>query len=227
MEAAITTMFSGTPAPLGVKGALSSIRKSPHNPPWTITSMGLAGDIQADTKNHGGPEKALHHYPFDHYEAWLDDRPELADMLAAAPAFGENISTSGVTEATTCIGDVYGLGRVRLQISQGRQPCWKLNERFGWTGMARAVQASGRTGWYYRVLEPGIVEPGTPLLLIDRPRPDWPLARLLSVLYQNTLDYDELAAMSALPELAQGWRGLAARRVANRTVEGWAARLGS
>lgn len=227
MEAAITIMFAGTTAPLGVKGALSSIRKRPLMPPWSVTSTGLAGDIQADTKNHGGPEKALHHYPFDHYTAWLADRPELADTLAAAPAFGENISTSGLTEATACIGDVYGLGPVRLQISQGRQPCWKQNERFGWSGMARAVQASGRTGWYYRVLEPGIVEPGTQLLRIDQPRPDWPLARLVAALYQKTQDYDELAAMSAIPELAQGWRDLAARRVANRNVEDWTARLGS
>lgn len=222
----VEAMFAGTPIPLGVSGAVSAIAKEALSPPWTITMTGLIRDAQADRVHHGGAEKALHHYPFEHYADWHTERPDLAPRLAHTPAFGENISTIGRTEATVCIGDIYALGSVRLQVSQGRQPCWKLNERFGWSGMARAVQTTGRTGWYYRVLVEGVVEPGTPLVLIERPQPDWPLSRVIALLYRRLESFDELAALSQIPQLAQGWRQLSARRVASRKVEEWSSRLG-
>ena len=107
---------------------------------------------------HGGPEKAVHHYPFDHYEAW---RTELGDigLLRQPGAFGENLSAVGLTEADVAVGDVFRLGSAIVEVSQGRQPCWKLNERFGQPTVAKSVQASGRTGWYYRVIETGLVAP--------------------------------------------------------------------
>lgn len=227
MRAVIDELYAGRPSPIGNNGATSAIGKAPISPPWTITATGLEGDVQADTRHHGGPEKALHHYPHEHYDAWRADVPELAVRLQRAPAFGENISTVGLTETTVCIGDVYRLGDIRLQVSQGRQPCWKLNERFGQSDMARKVQTTGRTGWYYRVIDAGVVGPGRPLVLVERPQPDWPLSRLIELLYSRTKAFDELAAMSAIPELAQGWRDLAARRLAHREVEDWSSRLKS
>lgn len=221
----VGSMFAGSPRPLGPRGALSSILKSPIVGPWTITTGGLVGDSQADTANHGGPDKALHHYPHEHYATWASDLPELAAALADVPAFGENISTRGITEETVCIGDIYAVGSVRLQIAQGRQPCWKLNARFGVADMAYRVQKTGRTGWYYRVLTPGRIEPNSAIKLDDRPQPEWPLSRLIALLYTRTAAFDELAAMSELPELAEGWRKLAARRVASRNVESWSSRL--
>src|SRR3546814_3138455 len=72
----------------------------------------------------------------------------------------------------------FELGTALLEVSQGRQPCWKLNDRFGVPDMVRRVQSSGRTGWYYRVLRPGTARAGDPLRLDSRPHPDWPLRRL-------------------------------------------------
>lgn len=221
----INAMFAGAPRPLGPREIQSAIHKDAISGPWTITTRGLVGDTQADTKNHGGIDKALHHYPHEHYEAWAKDIPELAQVLTCLPAFGENISTRGMTEAIVCVGDVYAVGAVRLQIAQGRQPCWKLNARFGIQDMAIRVQKTGRTGWYYRVLDPGLIEPGAELRLIDRPQPDWPLAKVIDLLYTRTNAFDQLAALADLPELAPGWRNLAARRVASRQVESWSNRL--
>jgi MOSC domain-containing protein YiiM len=132
---------------------------------------------------------------------------------------------SGWTEAVVHIGDVVQLGNVVLQVSQGRQPCWKLNFRFGRTNMAFDVQSSGRTGWYYRVLEPGVVEPGETMRIVERPRPDWPLQQLIGVLYKHVDDAESLAAMAEIPELAKGWRLLARRRLATRRTEDWTSRL--
>jgi MOSC domain-containing protein YiiM len=217
-------VLTGDIAPLGADGRASAIDKKPAPGPWRIGTAGLAGDAQADRAHHGGAEKALHHYPFDHYAAW---RMEIGDAtaLSVAGGFGENLSTLGWTERNICVGDVVAFGTARLQVSQGRQPCWKLNRRFGVPDMARRVQESGRTGWYYRVLEPGVAKPGDDLALVARPCPGWPLARLTRLLYRDTDDLAGLAAMAALDSLAEGWRRLAARRLETGRVENWDARL--
>ena len=217
-------VLCGAVAPLGDKGALSAIGKQQISPPWEISLTGVTGDVQADLKNHGGPEKALHHYPIEHYAYWTQ-------LLGPAPifsrpgAFGENISTTGWTEANTHIGDIVRFGDAVLQVSQGRQPCWKLNLRFGRPDMARLVQRSGLTGWYYRVLTPGRADATDRFVLVERLRPQWPVARVLRLLYSDTLAFAELGEMAELPELAEGWRRIAARRLEQRRVEDWLPRL--
>lgn len=112
-----------------------------------------------------------------------------------------------------------------MEVSQGRQPCWKLNERFGRTTMARDVQSNGRTGWYYRVLRPGVVTAEDKFTLIDRVSPDWTVARIWRAFYINPLDRSELAGIAALDRLSQGWRAHATRRLETNTVEDWTKRL--
>jgi MOSC domain-containing protein YiiM len=203
---------------------VSAIAKAPIDGPWQIARLGLKGDAQADLKHHGGPEKAIHHYPRDHYGAW---RNEIGThpLLDVPGAFGENLSTAGWTERTVHIGDVVRFGSALLQVSQGRQPCWKLNAYFGRGDIARRSQESGRTGWYYRVLEEGAAEPGDRLTLVARPRPEWPLSRLIALLYRDKDRYGELEQMAALEELATGWRDLASRRIQTRATEDWSQRL--
>lgn len=217
-------VLCGKVQPLGDKGHVSGISKRQAQGPWHVTRTGLVGDEQADLKTHGGPEKAVHHYPRDHYGLW---RGEIGPhgLLDAPGAFGENFSTTGWTESTVHIGDVIRFGTIVLQVSQGRQPCWKLNARFFRDDIASRTQFSGRTGWYYRVLEEGSAKPGDELEFAERLRPDWPLSRLIALLYRDKERYRELQEMSEIPELAEGWRSLAARRVKTRTTENWTARL--
>ena len=224
MIVALDSLLVGPIAPFGPEGVPSGIAKRPADRPLFLGREGLAGDGQGDRKRHGGIDKAVHHYPRDHYAAWRDALGDVA-ILAAPGAFGENLSTLGMTEADVAIGDVFRLGAALVEVSQGRQPCWKLNLRFGVPDMAARVQASGRTGWYYRVLEEGLVSPGDRLERVARKTPDWPLSRLWRILYVETLDADELAAMAALPGLPEGWRRLAARRLERRAVEDWSPRL--
>jgi MOSC domain-containing protein YiiM len=202
----------------------SAIEKRPVAGPIALTRLGLAGDAQADRRHHGGPDKALHHYPAQHYAAWRRELPGQADLFEPG-GFGENLSTTGLSEENVCLGDIFRLGSATIQVSQGRQPCWKLNLRFALPDMARRVQEKGRTGWYYRVLEEGEVGPGDRLLQVARPHPDWPLARLLRLLHHDTLDRAGLAAIAELAVLAPGWRDIAAKRLRSGLVEDWCRRL--
>ncbi|EYS96660.1 molybdenum cofactor sulfurase [Cupriavidus sp. SK-4] len=229
VRAVIGAVLTGQVRPFGPNGVPSGIAKTAAGERIRVTALGLEGDGQGDPRHHGGPEKALHHYAFDHYPAW---REELAaqgaqgnGVLDGAGAFGENLSTTGLTEAAVCIGDRFRLGTALVEVSQARQPCWKLNHRFGYAGMSRAVQQSLRTGWYYRVLETGDVVAGDTLELVARPCPRWSLQRLLQVLYVDRLDYAALAEMSELAPLAENWRKLARQRVQQREIEDMERRL--
>lgn len=218
------TLLTGRAAPLPGSDHLSGICKQPVARALMLDVDGFAGDEQADRRVHGGPEKAAHHYPHDHYAAWQATLGPLA-LLDAPGAFGENISTHGLTEDGVAVGDIFRLGGALVQVSQGRQPCWKLSRRFGVTDMARRVQQSGHTGWYYRVLQPGMVAPGDTIALIDRVAPDWSLARLWRALYVDRMNLPELQGIAALDVLAEGWRRYAQRRLDSGQVEDWSKRL--
>ncbi|WP_017909451.1 MOSC domain-containing protein [Xanthomonas sp. SHU 199] len=204
-------------------GSRSAIDKRPQDGRLRIGPEGLELDEQGDRRVHGGPDKALHHYPRDHYRAWREELGAHA-LLDAPGAFGENLSSSGVTEADLCLGDRLRLGTSLVEVSQSRQPCWKLSDRFGVAALARRVQDSGRTGWYYRVLQPGEVAAGDSLVLLERPYPQWSLARLVGLLYRREIDPAQLQEVLALP-LVPNWRTLFERRLAQRAVEDWDKRL--
>ncbi|HSX76927.1 MAG TPA: MOSC domain-containing protein [Shinella sp.] len=221
---ALLSLRVGTVAPLGARGMPSGIVKSPVDHALPLSETGFAGDMQGDTVRHGGPEKAVHHYPVEHYGDWARDLGP-HPLLAGPGAFGENLSTAGLTESMVAIGDVFELGTAVIEVSQGRQPCWKLNERFGRTEMARLVQATGRTGWYYRVLTPGTVSPADRLVLRERRAPEWTLSRIWRAFYIDPLNRAELAGIAALEPLADGWRAHAARRLESNRVEDWTKRL--
>lgn len=218
------TLLTGRVAPLPRSDRPSGIDKHPVSGALQLGPHGLAGDEQADLRVHGGPEKAVHHYPFDHYAAWRADLGPLA-VLDNLGAFGENISTMGMTEASVAVGDIFRLGTALVQVSQGRQPCWKLTQRFGVGKLARMVQDTGRTGWYYRVLQPGLVSSGDRIELVDRLAPEWTLQRLWHALYVDQLNLAELRGIAQLNVLAEGWRRYATRRLESGQVEDWSNRL--
>lgn len=148
-------------------GTPSGMLKQAADGPVRVMTEGLEKDVQADGKVHGGPDKAVHHYPAEHYAALAAAFPAARALLIAG-ALGENLSSRGLTEDNVRIGDVYAIGSVRLQVTQPRSPCWKIDARFEQRGMALVVRQRGITGWYYRVIEAGVLRAGEPLALIDR-----------------------------------------------------------
>jgi MOSC domain-containing protein YiiM len=224
LTATVDAVLTGRAVDYTRPGSRSAIAKRPVDGRLAIGPEGIEGDEQGDRRVHGGPDKAIHHYPRDHYATWRDE-VGLHPLLQAPGAFGENISTRGITEADLCLGDRLRLGTALVEVSQARQPCWKLSDRFGVVDMARRVQDSGRSGWYYRVLEPGTVQAGDTLALLARPHPQWPLPRLAELLYRRSLDLMELQAALALP-LVPSWRKLFERRLEQGGIESWESRLG-
>lgn len=219
----LDALLTGRAQPFTRPGSRSGIAKVPRQEALAVTTLGLAGDEQGDLRVHGGVEKAIHHYPREHYAAWLAELGE-HPLLMQPGAFGENFSTTGWTEDDVCLGDLIRAGSALLQVSQGRMPCWKLSDRFGVANLALRVQQSGRTGWYYRVLQEGVVGVGDRLQVVERIHADWPLSRLSAVLFDKRVEPELLRECLALP-LVPSWRRTLERRLEKAEVEDWAPRL--
>jgi MOSC domain-containing protein YiiM len=219
----IDALLVGRAIPYAREGTFSAIAKEVVRGPVRIGVRGIEGDEQGDPRVHGGPDKAVHHYPFDHYADW---RRELGGhaLLERPGGFGENVSTRGITEAGLCLGDKLRAGSVIFEVSQPRQPCWKLADRFGLPQMPRYVQERLRTGWYYRVLEPGSVAAGDRIVLLERPLPDWPISKLVELLYKRGLDRDLLREAVTLP-LPPSWVKTFEGRLFRGELEDWSSRL--
>lgn len=189
----------------------SAIAKTPREGPVAVGPLGLEGDEQADLAVHGGPDKALHHYAQDHYPFWrgvLGAHP----LLDQPGAFGENVSTLGLTEREVCLGDRFRLGSALVEVSQGRQPCWKQGHRLGNPGAVATIVAYRIPGWYYRVLEPGMVAAGDSIELIERPLPAWDIERVFGLIIggDGADDPAALQALAGMDVLAASWRTRAA-----------------
>ena len=185
----------------------SAIAKTAVEGPRRVGFLGISGDEQADLTVHGGPDKAVHHYPRDHY-GWWSEALGGHYLLKAPGAFGENISTSGLVEDEVCIGDRFRLGSAPVEISQGRQPCWKLGHRFGVATIPATVVTTRRSGWYYRVVEEGMVAAGDMLELVDRPTPAWNVQRVFGLLIAGggKREPQALRDLAAMDTLAATWR---------------------
>jgi MOSC domain-containing protein YiiM len=200
----IDALFAGGVSLLGPDQTRTGIVKTAHDR-VTATINGIAGDIQVDRRVHGGPDKAVHHFPADHYPALAAAFP-IAGALAIPGALGENVSTRGWTEEDVAIGDVYAVGAVRLQVSQPRSPCWKIDARLDQPGVARWIAAHGYAGWYCRVLAPGELEVGSELVLIDRAPGAVSVRAFWRVVQQHRPEAGLLRQLAALPGLAGEWK---------------------
>jgi MOSC domain-containing protein YiiM len=142
-------------------------------------------------------------YASAHYLAW---RPELG--LADLPygAFAENFSIDGLDEQTVCLGDIFLIGAARVQVSQPRQPCINIARRWRMPDLPERVAATGRTGWYLRVLAEGQVEAGMHVDLLERPCPEWTISRATRAMTLRTRTPAEAAALGQVPPLSQAWR---------------------
>ncbi|AVF92884.1 MOSC domain-containing protein [Vibrio diabolicus] len=204
-------------------GAQSAINKQVLPDRQHATELGFTSDEQGDPRFHGGIQKALHIYPSEHYPIWQQQLGKRT-IFQSAGGFGENISSEGVTESTICLKDKIRIGSTLLEVSQGRMPCWKLNVRFDQHDMARRLQDTLRTGWYFRVLEEGDIGAGDEIILCERPYPEWPLARIMGAVFTGCLDREELTKLSELP-LVESWGKLVERRLETGEVEDWEMRL--
>ncbi|MEM1227761.1 MAG: MOSC domain-containing protein [Planctomycetota bacterium] len=192
----------------------SAIIKSNVGGSVALTALGLEGDQQADRKHHGGVDKAVLTYPQCHLEAWPSEFPSVP---WAPGSFGENWTLGGVDETDVCIGDVFeresAHGEIcAVQVSQPREPCWKLSRRWGLPKLAVRVAQTRRTGWYCRVLRPGVIAEGESWRLVDRPHPQWSIAAANEVMFAKPQDPDESARLAQCDALSDAWKSTLRRR---------------
>ncbi|NVJ93452.1 MAG: MOSC domain-containing protein [Methylocystaceae bacterium] len=182
----------------------SAIQKTRCTDVLYLEKTGFRRDQQADTHHHGGLDKALHQYPQENYMHWQSEFGNNPQFQAGG--FGENISTEGLTEKDLFIGDILSLGQAKVQITQGRQPCWKINAHTHIKTMALRMQETGRTGWYYRVLETGNVKIGDTLSLIDRLNEKWSVYKTTYARLNRLITPTDAKELSNLTYLTDNWR---------------------
>lgn len=205
-------LFLGGIRPLPPENRPTGIFKRAVEQPVWLGHEGLAGDAQADRRVHGGPEKALHQYPLGNYAVLAKHFPDAISSLVPG-GMGENLSVPGWDEGNICVGDVFRLGDARIQVSQPRAPCWKIDGRHGVEGMTRHIDAHGLTGWYFRVIEAGEVAPGCEFALLERPAPEATIARLWQVWRTHRPTLDELERLLQTPGLTESWQGKLRQRI--------------
>lgn len=201
----LVSVQTGKVAPLGPEQVPSGFVKRPTDAAVAVGTLGLAGDAQADLSVHGGPDKAVYGYAMAHYRAWADELPRHADKFVAG-GMGENFTIAGLDESGICVGDVHRIGSALLQVCQPRRPCFKLGLYYDDDRMPPRMVKSGRSGWYYRVLQPGEAGAGDAVILHDRPHPDFAFVRLLQIVSHGGATRDELQRMASMPGLARQWR---------------------
>ncbi len=220
-EPYVYKIFTGKVKRLGEEGA-----ENPMDRPWEtgmfkeeakgevwLSKTGLAGDEVADKKNHGGPEKAVFAYPIKHYTFWKKELDIDIDM----GAMGENFAVLEMDEFSVCIGDTYKMGDAVIQVSQPRQPCWKPARRFRIKDFALKIQNSGRTGWYFRVLQEGNVKAETDLELIERPYPEWTIQACNEVMHVYKDDLVLADRLLSCHLLAPNWKRTLEKRLRGQT----------
>ena len=196
----------------------SSINKQPIDGPIYVGVDNLAGDKQADLAVHGGRDKAVYVYPKEHYSYWQQSTGLLRTPRLKLPknphgSFGENLTLSGLIEDTVYIGDVFACGEVVLQVTQPREPCWKLAFKFKQKKLPMWVITSGRTGWYMRVLQEGTIESGMTITQVEQGCQDWSVLTCNQLYHGRTVNPDKLKLLVDCAALSQSWHNSFERRL--------------
>jgi MOSC domain-containing protein YiiM len=188
----------------------TGIFKEPVEGRTMLRALNLDGDGQADLENHGGPFRAAYVYTHENYDYW---RSELG--LADLPfgRFGENFTVTGMPEDQVHIGDIFRVGEAVVQVTQPRPPCFKLGIRMGMPRFPKLFLASGRVGFYLRVLEEGMVGAGDRIELVEAAEEGMTVREVIKLLYFDKDNKEAALRASKLEALTPLWRELFAERV--------------
>jgi len=198
----VEKVFVGKPKKMQWQSALTAISKQEVQDKQLVDTFGLVNDDQADKENHGGVDMRLHAYPVERYAFWNN---KFMSKLGAG-AFGENFATSGLLEEQIYVGDIYRIGTITVQLSQGRVPCQKLCTHTDIKELAYWFQKTGYTGWYYRILETGHVQAGDSIELIDRSQTLLSLLELNKIFFTRKSNPDMARKLLEIEALSAEWR---------------------
>lgn len=212
-------------------GMETAIDKHPVKTNLYLSFEGLAGDECADKLYHGGLERALHQYPTEHYTYWQEKYGAIYSEKHAEKThhkiagMGENLSSTGMTEQTVCLGDRYQWGEAIIEVSQPRSPCFKLNKRWGVEDLSVDMQEISRCGWLYRVIQPGMVSVHEPLELIARVENAMTIHAVCETFFGDPLNNKKLLRLKQQSTLSDSWMDKIVQRLVSNEVENWNFRL--
>jgi len=206
-EPRLLSVQVGKPRTLDFEGLewRSAIYKEPVEARLFLDRRNLEGDKQANTRYHGGPDKAVCCFPAEHYPFWREALCQTEETFRYG-AFGENFTLAGLTEEHACIGDIYAVGTARVQITQPRQPCINLARKWNTPELPARMIDLGHSGFYLRVLQAGEVGAGDALLLIERPHPEITVAVANNAKYRREGGLARAKFLAAMPEFSASWR---------------------
>jgi MOSC domain-containing protein YiiM len=181
----------------------TGIYKYPVAGPIFLEKEDVRHDHVVDRRYHGGVDKACYLYSTNHYPYWQSRYPELDWQWGM---FGENLTVEGIDESQIRIGDVFRLGEALVQVTQPRQPCFKLGVRFGDAKVVREFLESPYPGVYARVLEEGFVKTGDEIALEKQAASNMTLQEIFSLFTHQIDRADLLRQAIEIPELAEACR---------------------
>lgn len=174
-----------------------------------VTKSGIEGDGVGNRKFHGGPDRALCFYPVEHYHLW---QQKFSKQLSV-PAFGENLTTAGMTENQTYIGDVYRIGETVVQITQGRIPCSTISYFNNEPEFLKLVRDTNLTGYFAKVIQEGVIRKQDDIVLLDRLQDQVTVLYATDVILHHRDGQDGVNRLLTIESLADEWKSLLLKRI--------------
>jgi MOSC domain-containing protein YiiM len=181
----------------------TGIFKEPVDGPVMMRRLNLDGDRQADLTVHGGPAKAVYAYPSEHYPLW---KSELPGMVLPWGMFGENLTTEGMNEEATNIGDKFQIGEAIVMVTQPRTPCYKLAVKFDRDDMLKRLLGNGCSGFYFSVAQQGVVQAGDTIDKIHEDVEKISVADFNRLYRDGGKDANLLRRAASLQAVPENWR---------------------
>ena len=175
-----------------------------------LRTLNLDGDRQADLSVHGGLSKAAYGYPIEHYEYW---REQLPGVDLPWGMFGENFTTEGLREDSVNIGDRFRIGSAEVMVTEPRLPCYKLAAKFGRDDIIKRFLHSGRTGFYFAVMQEGEVGTGDGIELVSRDEHNITVADITRLYVREKDDVGTLRRAVQVTALPESWRAYFGKRI--------------
>ncbi|MNI17887.1 6-N-hydroxylaminopurine resistance protein [compost metagenome] len=194
---------------------MSGFYKTPIDGRIYLSFLNFDGDGQGDLKHHGGVDKAVCVYPFERYAYW----EQRLGLSLSVGAFGENVTTEGMLEDQICIGDIFQFGEAVVQVSQPRQPCYKIAARYGVKELPALVQETGYTGYYLRVLQEGWVSPEDTLMLQQHHAAGVTLQYANQMMFHDKKNAEGIQTILDVEELSSSWRDTFTKRLSSLQVD--------
>ncbi|MBC1999755.1 MOSC domain-containing protein [Listeria marthii] len=119
----------------------------------TLTMNGFENDAPHNLKYHGGVDRTVCIYPYEHYAKWA----EMFGEDLQVTAFGENLIVTNMLENTVQIGDKFQIGETIIQVTEARNPCSTIEKFNGIPNLYKAIHETGLTGYLCRTITPGTI----------------------------------------------------------------------